>query len=185
MKHFLFLLTVTLFSTAVFAQVAASSASAAPDPTAGATEKSVAESLDWMMGEWEGEGVSPGEREFIGMMSVTRELDDNAVLIRRESMNKAGGPSGGRKEIMVIEVDGATRKIVMTVHASNHFIGIYSGEMKGSNEIVFTLVTSQPGYVNRRSFKLLGDGGVSFTIEGASPGKEVSRQVEINFRKKS
>jgi len=177
MKRYRSLIAMSLFCGAAFAQTQ-------PAQTAVATTP-IAETLKWVLGTWEGEGVSPGEREFIGRMQATSELDEQGILVHRESMNKSGGPAGGLKELMVIAIDGTTKKIVMTVNSSNNFIGIYTGELRSANEIVFTLVTSQAGYINRRVFKQLADGGVSFTIEGASPGKEVSKQVEINFKKKS
>jgi hypothetical protein len=179
MKGYRSLMAITLFCGVAFAQTQP------PSPQTAIAATPIAESLRWVIGTWEGEGVSPGEREFIGRMQATVELDDQGILLRRESLNKSGGPTGGLKELMVIAIDGTTKKIVMTVNSSNNFIGIYTGETRSPNEIVFTLVTSQAGYVNRRVFKQLADGGVSFVIEGASPGKEVSKQVEINFKKKS
>ena len=190
MKKLILLFVVLLFSGLVFAQTTQQTQPATPPkpaaaPPADTSEKPLAEVLSWLIGDWEGEGVSPGEREFIGKMSVSVQLDNQALLISRESMNKAGGPSGGTKELMVIGIDGTTKKIVLTLNASNNFIGIYSGELKSPNEIAFNLVTSKPGYMDRRSFKLLGDGGLSFVIERAAPGKELSKMVEINFKKKS
>jgi hypothetical protein len=136
-----------------------------------------------MHGKWEGEGVMSGDQEFVGQMEVSNELDDQAILIQRESASKAG-IQGGRKEIMVIGFEGSTKKIVMTLHTSGNFIGIYTGELR-NNEVVFTLATAQQGYTNRRSFKLLPGGGLSFIIEGGSPGKAMGKLVEINFKKKS
>ncbi|MCI0605277.1 hypothetical protein L0156_20015 [bacterium] len=149
-------------------------------------QKPLAEALSWLGGQWEGEGVMSGDQEFLGTMKATRELDDQAIVIMRESMNKAGGPSGGRKEIMIVGYEGSTKKIILTLHTSSNFTGIYTGEYK-TNEIVFSLAIPAPqaGYVNRRSFKLLPDGALQFIIESGSPGKAVGKVVEINFKKKA
>jgi len=154
-----------------------------PQPATATQTKPLAETLSWLEGHWEGEGIMSGDQEFIGTMTGTRELDDEAVVLMRESMSKTGAQAGGRKEIMVIGFEATTKKIVMTLHTSNNFIGIYGGELK-DHEIVFTLATNQQGYVNRRSFKILPNGGMSFIIESAAPGKNISKLVEINFKKK-
>lgn len=160
---------------------------ASPAPTAPAPAeagKTLPELLSWMIGEWEGDGVSRGEREFIGKLSVMPELDSTAVLVRRESATKGENLAGGLKELMIIGYDGTTKKIVATVYDNKNTIALYVGELK-TNEIVFSVATAQQGYVNRRVFRLMPDSGVSFIIEGASPGKEVSKLVEINFKKKA
>jgi hypothetical protein len=178
MKQKTVFLMLMVFASFAFAQAQQ------PTQSAPATTKPLADTLDWLTGNWGGEGLMSGDQEFLGTMKGTRELDDEAIVLMRESMNKAGGLSGGRKEIMVIGYEGTTKKIVMTLHTSNNFIGIYTGEMK-DHEIVFTLATNQPGYVDRRSFKQLPDGGVSFIIERGAPGKNISKLVEINFKKKA
>jgi len=150
-------------------------------PSAPTELKPLAETLSWLEGSWEGQGVMAGEQEFSGTMTGMRELDDEAIVLKRESMTKT---QAGRKELMVISFEGTTKKIVMTLITSNNFIGIYTGELK-DHEVVFTLATTQEGYVNRRNLKQLPGGGLSFIIEGASPGKNVSKLVEINFKKKS
>ncbi|HSE41324.1 MAG TPA: hypothetical protein VLH08_11225, partial [Acidobacteriota bacterium] len=152
-------------------------------PPAPTSSQTLPELLNWMVGEWEGEGISRGEREFIGKLSSVSELDGTAVLIRRESANKEG-ISGGMKELMIVGFDGTTKKIVATVYDNKNSIGLYVGELK-TNEIVFNAATAQQGYISRRIFKLMPDGGLSFVSEGATPGKEVSKLVEINFKKKS
>jgi hypothetical protein len=136
-----------------------------------------------MIGEWEGEGIARAEREFIGKLSTMPELDGTALLIRRESTTKEG-LSGGLKELMIVGFDGTTKKIVATVYDNKNSIALYVGELK-TNEVVFSAATAQQGYVSRRIFKVMPDGGLSFVIEGATPGKEVSKLVEINFKKKS
>ncbi len=184
MKQKTLLLILMLFASFAVAQTATQTPEAPTAPAPVSADKPLAEVLGWLLGQWEGEGVMSGDQEFLGTMKGTKELDDQAVVLLRESMNKAGGVVGGRKEIMVIGFEGSTKKIVMTLHTSGNFIGIYTGELR-SNEVVFSLATAQQGYVNRRSFKLLPDGGLSFIIEGASPGKAVGKLVEINFKKKS
>jgi hypothetical protein len=179
MKQKTVFLMLMVFASFAFAQAQQPTQSA---PATGS--KPLAETLDWLVGNWQGEGLMSGDQEFVGTMKGTRELDDEAIVLMRESMNKAGGLAGGRKEIMVIGYEGTTKKVVMTLHTSNNFIGIYTGELK-DHEIVFTLATNQAGYVDRRSFKQLPDGGVSFIIERGAPGKNVSKLVEINFKKKA
>jgi hypothetical protein len=152
-------------------------------PPAQTSGQTLPELLNWMIGEWQGEGIARGEREFIGKLSSVPELDATAVLIRRESENKEG-IAGGLKELMIVGFDGTTKKIVATVYDNKNSIALYVGELK-TNEIVFNAATAQQGYVSRRIFKLMPDGGVSFVSEGATPGKEVSKFVEINFKKKS
>ena len=92
--------------------------------------------------------------------------------------------AGGLKELIIVGFDGTTKKIVATVYDNKNTIALYVGELK-TNEVVFSAATAQQGYVSRRIFKLMPDGGLSFVIEGATPGKEVSKLVEINFKKKS
>lgn len=146
------------------------------------TTKSFSEQVGWMIGEWEGEGVS-GQVQFVGKLSVTSELDGEALLLSRESMNKGGNVSGGLKEITVIGVDGTTKKIVATIYDNKNTIALYVGELK-PNELVFTATSMKTGYAERRSFKQLADGGLSFVVERSSPGKEMSKVTEINFKKK-
>ncbi len=180
----------SIFILILLASVAYSQTPAPPAPpaqtappvgqTAGQT---LPELLNWMVGEWEGEGMSRGEREFIGKLSVMPELDGTALLVRRESTTKEE-VSGGLKELIIVGFDGTTKKIVATVYDNKNSIGLYVGELK-TNEVVFSAATAQQGYVSRRIYKLMPDGGLSFIIEGATPGKEVSKVVEINFKKKS
>lgn len=187
MKRTTFFFFVAIFSSVAVLQIsdpAASQTTQAPPAAEEVSNKPVAELLSWMIGDWEGEGKSPGDLEFIAKMKVTPELDYQALLLSRESINKAaGGATAVKKELLVIGLDGTTKKIIMTLNTSNNFIGIYSGELK-QDEIVFSLVTSQPGYVNRRTFKLIPDGTLSYVVEGATPGKEVSKLLEISFKKK-
>ena len=157
----------------------------APAPAAAPSTsgKTLPELLNWMMGEWQGEGTSRSEKEFIGKLSVIQELDATALLIHRESTTKEG-LTGGLKELMVVGYDGTTKKIVATVYDNKNTIALYVGELKSDNELVFNSATAQQGYVSRRTFKTMPDGALSFVIEGAAPGKEVSKVVEINFKKK-
>lgn len=143
----------------------------------------LAEALGWMIGEWEGLGTTTGGREFVGKLSVAAELDNSALILHRESMNKAGGPSGGLKEVMMIGFDNTTKKIVGVTYDNNSSIALYVGEMKG-DDLVFNSAVTQPGYVSRRTFRKSSD-GVSFFTETGSPGKEVSKAIEISFKKKN
>lgn len=188
MKMKSFVLILMFLGAAVVAQTQSTPPAPAPAPAAPAaaadTSKPLAEVLGFMVGNWEGEGLSRGEHEFIGKLGVTSELEGNGILLRRESMNKSGGPSGGLQELMIIGYDGTTKKIVGTLYDNKNSIVLYVGEVK-ENEIVFSLAMQAQGYVSRRTFKLLPDGALSFVVEGATPGKEVSKMVEINFKKKT
>jgi hypothetical protein len=186
MKRIVLLLILGLIATVGLAQNQPSTPPAQTPPAAAPappSERLLADLLGFMSGNWEGEGISRGEHEFIGKMSVTSELEGNALLIRRASMNKEGGPTGGLQEMMIIGFDGTTRKIVGTLYDNKNAIALYVGETK-DNEIDFSLATATPGYISRRIFKLLPDGTLSFVVEGATPGKEVSKLVEISFKKK-
>jgi hypothetical protein len=187
MKQKTLFLAFMIFASFAFAQTQTPPATTPPatTPAPVSEEKPLAEVLGWVVGNWEGEGVMSGDQEFLGTMKANKELEDQAIVVLRESMNKAGGPSGGRKELMVITYEGSTKKIILTLHTSNNFTGIYTGELKG-NEILFSLAIPAPqaGYTNRRSFKILPDGGLAFIIESGAPGKAVGKVVEINFKKK-
>jgi len=182
MKKISLFIAVMTFACLTFAQTSAPAA-APPKPTSVTEGKTLSELLNWMLGEWNGEGVAR-EQEFVGSMKADSVLDDQAVMIMRESSNKPGGPAGGLKEIMVIGYEASAKLIVMTLHTSNNSTGIYTGEMK-QTELVFNVANAPQGFVNRRTFKLLPDGGLSFIIERGDPGKAVGKLVEINFKKKS
>jgi len=144
--------------------------------------KPLSESLEWLLGEWEGEGVSRGDQTFTGKMSVTSELDGMAIMIKRESSSKTSNLVGGLKEISFIGVDGTTGKIVMTLYDNKNHIGLYVGEIK-STEVVFSTAVSQPGSVDRRILRQT-TGGIAFVKEEAAPGKSVTKTAEITFKKK-
>ena len=185
MKQKTLFIIVMLIAGFAFAQTQSQPAAPAAPATPVTPDKPLAELLGWLVGEWEGEGMS-GEQEFVGQMEGSKELDDQAILLRRESSSKTGGVVGGRKELMVIGYEGATKKILLSVNGSNNTLLIYSGELRGQ-EVVFSLVIPAPqaGYVHRRIFRQLPNGGVSFAIEAGTPEKAPGKTVEINFRKKS
>jgi hypothetical protein len=185
MKPFALLFVLLTFAGALWAQNPPPTPAPQTTPPASppTTDKSLSDLLGWLIGEWEGEGVSVNGAAFVGMMSAVFELDNEAILARRESMNKPGGPSGGLKELMLIGFDGTTKKIIMTLYNNKNFIALYAGELTGT-DVVFNSKTAPSGYTDRRTFKQLPDGGVSFFTEAASPGKAVSKIVEIKFKKK-
>lgn len=178
MKRNSLLLIMIFFSGIVLAQGQTAATPAAPD-----AGKPLTELLGFMSGNWEGDGVSRGEHAFIGKLTVTSELEGNALLIRRESMNKEGGPSGGLQELMIIGYEGSTKKIVGTLYDNKNNIGLYVGEVSG-NQIVLSRTAIAAGYVDRRTIKLLPEGELSFVGEFGSPEAPVSKVVEINFKKK-
>lgn len=184
MKKSIYLLILMLLAPVIHAQTPPAQPAPAAPAAASTSGKTLPELLSWMIGEWEGEGTSRSEKEFIGRLSAIPELDATAVLLHRESTTKEG-LTGGLKELMIVGYDGTTKKIVGTVYDNKNTIALYVGEMKSDTELVFNSATAQQGYVSRRSFKSMPDGTISFVIEGASPGKEVSKVVEINFKKKS
>lgn len=173
---------LTPFVVLVWLAVAATAQSqtaTAPAPSEPAT---IAEALSWATGTWEGDGKARAG-EFTGKMTVTEELDGMGMLINRTSMTKSGDPTGGMKELFLIGFDASTKKIVATLYDNKSSIALYVGELK-DHEIDFSLATAQPGYVSHRVLKQQPDGTLYFLIESATPGKEVSKQVEITFRKK-
>jgi len=187
MKKSIYFIVLMSLASVVYAQTppAQPAPPAAPAPAAPSTSgKTLPELLNWMMGEWQGDGTSRSENQFIGKLSVIPELDATAVLLHRESTTKEG-LTGGLKELMIVGYDGTTKKIIATVYDNKNTIALYVGELKSDTELVFNSATAQQGYVSRRTFKTMPDGALSFVIEGASPGKEVSKVVEINFKKKS
>jgi hypothetical protein len=188
MKKSIYLIILMLLASVVHAQTppAQPAPPTAPAPAAApnTSGKTLPELLNWMIGEWEGEGTSRSENQFIGKLSAIPELDATAVLLHRESTTKEG-LTGGLKELMIVGYDGTTKKIIGTVYDNKNTIALYVGELKSDTELVFNSATAQQGYVSRRTFKTMPDGRLSFVIEGASPGKEVSKVVEINFKKKS
>lgn len=155
-----------------------------PQSATTAENKMLSDSLSWLLGDWEGSGTTSGGREFLGQLSAGAELDHSAVLIRRESMNKTGGPSGGLKELMVIGFDGTTKKVVGVTYDTNNNISLYVGDVQ-EKQVVFNSAVAQPGFVLRRTFQLKDDGTVNFFTETGSPGKEVTKVIEINFKKKN
>jgi hypothetical protein len=186
MKEKTLVLICLFFAGFAFAQTPAETQTA-PSATPPASDQPLADLLGWMSGNWQGEGLMAGTQEFVSELEVTKELDNQALLFQRESMSKEADLAGGKKEIMVIGYEGATKKILLSVHSSNNSLLIYSGELKGNNEIVFSLVlpATQPGYTYRRVFKLLPNGNLSFSIETATPDKALSKTVEINYVKTS
>ena len=153
-------------------------------PTQAEMSRMLAEVLSWMVGDWEGNGTYADGRQFVGQMSITSELDHSALLVRRESMNKAGGASGGLKELMVIGFDGITKKIVMVAYDNSNNTGAYIGEVK-EDSLVLNQATSQPGLVLRRTFRKNSDGGITYLVEKSSvAGKEPTKTLEIVFKKK-
>jgi len=187
MKKSIYLIVLMFLASVVHAQTPpappAPPTAAAPGPAPTTSGKTLPELLGWMIGEWEGEGTSRSENQFIGKLSAIPELDATAVLLHRESTTKEG-LTGGLKELMIVGYDGTTKKIIGTVYDNKNTIALYVGELKSDTELVFNSATAQQGYISRRTFKIMPDGRLSFVIEGASPGKEVSKVVEINFKKK-
>ena len=185
-KLFLFAIAVACSFAVVTVNISlAQTPTPAPAQSAPASEPLLGQTLNWLVGTWEGEGASKGGSQFVGKLEVTPELDDSALLASRESMNKEGGPSGGKKELFLIGYDGTTKKLIGTLYDNKNRIALFAGEIKG-DDVVFNLAipAPQPGYVNRITFRRLAD-GVAYFVEEATPGKEASKVVEINFKKKA
>ena len=109
MKQKTLSLLLILFASFAFAQTPAQpTAPAAPTAPAGES-KPLAETLEWLVGDWEGDGIMAGDQEFHSTMKATRELDNEAILLFRESMSKNSGQAGGRKEILVVTFEGPTK----------------------------------------------------------------------------
>lgn len=177
---FLFLASVCFAQTQSTPPAPATPPATTPPPTA--APATIAEGLNWLIGTWEGEGKSRGV-EFLGKLTVTEELDGMGVLANRISTTKTGDPTGGLKELFLIGFDGTTKKIVATLYDNKSAIALFVGEIK-NKEVDFSLAQAQAGYANHRIFQLKEDGTLYFLIEGSSPGKEVSKLVEVTFTKK-
>jgi len=183
MKHLIVFVAVSILAVFTSLQVVHAQTPATKETTPPeVTGKPLSEILEWLLGEWEGEGVSRGDQTFSGKMSVTSELDGMAIMIRRESNSKTSNLVGGLKEISFVGVDGTTGKIVMTLYDNKNHIGLYVGELKPT-EVVFSTLVSQPGYVDRRILRQT-TGRVAFVREEGAPGKTVSKTTEITFKKK-
>jgi hypothetical protein len=183
MKKLIFTFAILAFSSFVFAQ--GTTPNAAPPAANQAVNRPLPEVLGWMVGQWEGEGVAR-DQQFVGRMTVVADLDNTILIITRESLNKDQTIAGGLKEKMMVGVDGTTKKIVETIYDNKNHIALFLGELK-QNEIDFSPIPGQlqPGYASQRIFRLLPDGGLTFSIQEASPGKPLTKTVEINFKKKS
>jgi len=182
MKQFIVFVAIGFLAMFASLEVVDSETPASEAYAQDVTGKPLSESLGWLLGEWEGEGVSRGDQTFTGKMSVTSQLDGTVIQINRESMSKTSNLVGGLKEISLIGVDGTTGKIVMTLYDNKNHIGLYVGELR-STEIIFSTAVSQPGFVDRRILKQTTE-GIAFVKEEGAPGKSVSTSAEISFKKK-
>src|SRR5262245_60897107 len=130
MKKSIYFIVLMSLASVVYAQTppAQPAPPAAPAPAAPSTSgKTLPELLNWMMGEWQGDGTSRSENQLIGKLSVIPELDATAVLLHRESTTKEG-LTGGLKELMIVGYDGTTKKIIATVYDNKNTIALYVGE---------------------------------------------------------
>lgn len=133
------------------------------------------ETLNWIVASWEGEGVQGGSA-FTSYLDVTPLLDGTVLQINRAS-------SSGLKEMMLLGYDGSSKKYVGVLYDSRNQIGLFSCELK-EKSLDFSQIGLPQGYVSRRTFQLMPDGGILFAIERAEPGQAPAKSVEITFKKK-
>ncbi len=172
MKKSFFLIVLCMVSSMVFAQTTTTTPAPAP---AAQSEKTLADVLGWMIGTWEGEGVS-GTSQLRGKMSISPRVDGAAVLVERE-----GGE--GKKELWVIGYDATSKKLLAVLYDNRGSVTYFTGDIK-ENQIDLTLTTQAAGYSKHCQFRLLPEGNVGLMIEGSTPGKPVTKWVELTFKKK-
>jgi hypothetical protein len=171
----IFILFVTVLAAPCIQSVFSQQTSTMKKTPSPVNETLVSETLNWMIGEWEGEGVQNGST-FSSYLSVISRLDGTVLQINRAS------PSG-LKEIMLLGFDGSAKKYVGVLYDSRNHIGMFGCEIKDKN--IDLLQTGLPqGVVSKRSFRMQDDRQILFAIESAEPGKELSKSVEITFAKK-
>jgi hypothetical protein len=135
----------------------------------------LSQTLGWMIGDWEGEGVQGGS-SFTSSLSVTTLLDGAVLQISRAS-------ESGLKEMMLLGYDVGSKKHVGVLYDSRNHIGLFSCELK-DKMVDFSQIAMPQGYVSRRVFQMLQDGGMLFFIEKAEPQQPLSKTVEITYKKK-
>lgn len=135
----------------------------------------LSQTLDWMIGQWEGEGVQSGSA-FTSFLTVTTRLDGSVLQINRAS-------ESGLKEMMLLGFDAGSKKYVGVLYDSRNHIGLFSCEFKGQL-VDFSQIAVPQGYTSRRVFQLQPDGGMTFFIEKSEPEQPLSKTVEITYKKK-
>jgi hypothetical protein len=139
------------------------------------TSPLVSQTLAWMLGDWEGEGVQNGTA-FSSTLSVTTKLDGTVIQISRSS-------SSGLKEMMLLGFDGSSKKYVGVLYDSRNHIGLFECQMK-ENEIGLNQFGLPQGFQSSRTIKLQPDTKMYFSIDRAEPGQQLSKSVEITYQKK-
>jgi hypothetical protein len=169
MKNTIFVFLIvfaTLFVNDVFSQKASAPSTNSPP---------LSETLAWMLGDWEGEGVQSGSA-FSSSLTVTTRLDGTVLQINRSS-------SSGLKEMMLLGYDGNSKKYVGVLYDSRNHIGLFECQLK-EKEISLSQIGLPQGFVSARAIKLQPDSKLYFSIDRAEPGQELAKSVEITYQKK-
>lgn len=140
-----------------------------------ATVPVLSQTLNWMIGDWEGEGVQGGSA-FASQLSIIPLLDGTVLQLKRAS-------ESGLKEMMLLGYDAGAKKYVGVLYDSRNHIGLFSCDLK-DNAVDLSQIGLPQGFTSRRVFQMQPDGRITFFIEKAEPQLPLSKSVEITFKKK-
>ncbi|MCI0442723.1 hypothetical protein L0152_05835, partial [bacterium] len=135
----------------------------------------LAHSLNWMIGNWEGEGKR-GDTTFSSDLEVSPILDETSLLLKRNS-------TGGYREAMLLGHDMNSKKNVVTLYDNRYHTGLYTCDV-GTNELNCTQVVSVQGYASNRIYRLMQDGSLVFSIQRKDPQNQNQKVLEIVFKKR-
>lgn len=151
-------------------------APAAPGTPAAAEPNPVTDSLNWLVGEWQGTGTQNGQT-FESTLSIRPQLDGQALLMERSSPT-------GYKELTVIAYDKTSQKTVSTIFTSQNNSGIFIANVQ-PEQVTFTQVGAAQGTVSERVFQRTPDGKLKMTIRGAAAGEQPKILLDMTFTKTS
>jgi len=154
----------------------APSAQPAPQPgqPAAGNVVNVMETIPWLAGNWQGEGVQQGVT-FTSQFSVTSELDGVLLIIRRTT-------TGGFKDLMSLAFDKGGNQYVGTIFDNQRHIGLFLCQVS-PNQVVCRQQTGAGGLQSQRTIRQLDANSISFVIEAGQSGQQMKRTVEITYRK--
>jgi hypothetical protein len=135
----------------------------------------VAQSLSWMVGNWQGD-AQQGGTAYSSSLVIKDNLDGTVLLADRDT-------TGGFKELMVFGFDKASAKYVMTDFDNQKHIALFSCEFS-DGQIACTQITAPSGYQSKRTIRRVDPTTIAFMIEGAKSGEQMAKQIEISYRKK-
>lgn len=169
MKNFVAILLLIAFVSIALAQ------NEEPEEPQTSTGPYLARSLNWIAGSWNGQGKR-NEVTFSSDLEVTSLLDETGLLLKRSS-------AGGYEEVMLLGYDMNSKKNVATLYDNRYHTGIYTCDL-GTNELNCVQVVSVQGYASKRTYRLLNDGSVDFSIQRKDPQNQEQKVLEVIFKKK-